>query len=288
MDKDKLRKLKIKDKTAKGLLISGVIDSALAEMDYKDSMLSPTEIFPFGFAPIDKIIKGFARGHLIHVLGGRCSGKTTFVQKTALNLSSAGKKVLLITPGQRKEKVVQNLLCIMADIPEFFFSLREAEPRRMAKILRGASELSKRPIYIDDKEAVTINCLERKIFDLTRSEGIDVVIIDSLQEIDPPGKCDLLMRYVYLGAVNKELVVLARKLDISIILVSRVVPYWEREGRFYQDMKNWRPIECYSDLILFFEKDKQSFILDEHGEVTVHVHKNRLGPVQKGIKINLM
>ena len=80
--------------------------------------------------------------------------------------------------------------------------------------------LSKANIHIDDTAGVSIMEMKSKCRRLKAEEGLDLVVIDYLQLMNPEGKAD--SRTQEISVISRNLKLLARELDCPVLVLSQL------------------------------------------------------------------
>jgi len=134
---------------------------------------------PTGFSELDKMLSGLSDGNLIVVAGHPGIGTTAFALRIAENLSvDKDMPILYFSMGNGKERLLERMLLGQAKI-----NLRRAHQGKLENkdwdmLKRTASELSEKPIYIDDTSRLTPSELQNRTKKLKSLKGIRCIIVD--------------------------------------------------------------------------------------------------------------
>lgn len=154
-----------------------------------------------GYPILDQMTGGFGKGELITLVGGPLVGRSMFVLNILRNQMDfeTFSKIAFMTAELSAEEAEQKLLQLAAD---------EGEAKRMKEKF----------IFIDImKFCADFDSLRQKIINLSRKDGVSVVIIDSFHFL--PFVEDY--SYDKLPNISRRLKFLARELGIVIIITTR-------------------------------------------------------------------
>jgi len=181
------------DKKESGKMVGGVdeiIKTVLRDISgRKDDGING---LPTGFSELDKMLSGLSDGNLIVVAGHPGIGTTAFALRIAENLSvDKDIPILYFSMGNGKERLLERMLLGQAKI-----NLRRAHQGKLENkdwdmLKRTASELSEKPIYIDDTSRLTPSELQNRTKKLKSLKGIRCIIVDFLQAMRSAKKIDL-------------------------------------------------------------------------------------------------
>ena len=207
-----------------------------------------------GFKDLDKIVK-IERGDLIIIASRPAMGKTTLAQNILSNITIKYKK------------------------KSAFFSLDESM-EKIVRLFYGVNVLKDTNIFIDATAPQTIEHILKKSCEL--KENIELIVIDYLQLI----QCDKsksLSRENEIEDILKELKLLAKKLNVSIIVTSQL-------SRKPEERNNKRPVITdftnttssilnYADKILFLYRDSYYNKENKSNMTEIIIGKNKNGKI---------
>ena len=209
-----------------------------------------------GFKDLDKIVK-IERGDLIIIASRPAMGKTTLAQIILSNIAIKYKK------------------------KSAFFSLDESR-EKIIRLFYGVNVLKDTNIFIDATAPQTLEHILKKSCELKEKENIELIVIDYLQLI----QCDKsksLSRENEIEDILKELKLLAKKLNVSIIVTSQL-------SRKPEERNNKRPVITdftnttssilnYADKILFLYRDSYYNKENKSNMTEIIVEKNKNGKI---------
>ena len=244
-----------------------------------------------GFKELDNIIK-LNKNELIVIASRPAMGKSTFVQNIISNVSiKENKSVLFYSLDVDKESVIKKFIISnsMVEYKKFNLYVSSKDKTGLSKedkdrIAYAKKLLKNTKIYIDDTPNISIMdiCLRCKKMKLEKD--IDLVVIDYLQLISYD-KSKLLSRDEEISEILKELKVLAKTLDIPVIITSQLSSKCDKRENKRPMMSDFSDskygIYTYSDKVLllyrdsYYNKDNKSNITEiiigknSHGEVGI-------------------
>lgn len=240
---------------------------------------------PTFFTDLDKLLSGFQPSDLI-IIGARPSyGKTAFALDIARQAAVKGKKsVGIFSIEMSEEQIIDRIIAGQAQIP--LWRLRTGKldsDMEFAQVREALDELSNAKIFIDDTPSPTILQMRSMARRLQIEHGIDMLIVDYLQLIQPRTNNDSMVQQV--TEVSRGLKALARELNVPVVAVSQLsrdVDKREVKIPRLSDLRESGSLEQDADVVLFiYRQDKPSSPLDEDKEdniVEIIVAKHRNGP----------
>lgn len=240
---------------------------------------------PTFFTDLDKLLSGFQPSDLI-IVGARPSyGKTSFVLDIARQAAvRGGKSIGIFSIEMSKEQIIDRIIAGQAQIP--LWKLRTGKidtDIEFAQIQEALNELSNAKIFIDDTPSPSIIQMRSMARRLQMEHGIDMIIIDYLQLIQPRTSSDSIVQQV--TEISRGLKALARELNVPVVAVSQLSREVDkREGKIprLSDLRESGSLEQDADVVLFiYKKDKTPSPLDEDADdniVEIIVAKHRNGP----------
>jgi len=238
----------------------------------------------------DKPSGGCKRGKLITIAARPAMGKTAFVLCLLEGLMTQNIPCGFISLEMTEEEIVDRFICMQNFDNDF---IREEKHREEGPIkkdyLNTLSMVCTLPLFIDEDSGVHKNKIKEKLYSM-HSKGCKVVAIDYLQLIALKGNKTTTEE---IGEITRELKSLAKKLDMTIFLLSQLSREVEkRKDKLptLSDLRSSGDIEQDSDMVIFLYRpayyiDKGSleagFVSQnlglEYDQTAVIVDKNRGG-----------
>ncbi|MBQ9014850.1 MAG: replicative DNA helicase [Firmicutes bacterium] len=234
-----------------------------------------------GFRDLDEKTSGLQKSDLIILAARPAMGKTAFALTVALNAAiKGGASVLVFSMEMAKEQLGQRLLAMESRVDMQSLKKGKLQRRDWDDINDALDTLSKANIHIDDTAGVSIMEMKSKCRRLKAEQGLDLVIIDYLQLMNPEGRAD--SRTQEISVISRNLKLLARELDVPVIVLSQLsrAPEQRTDHRpMLSDLRESGSIEQDADIVLFLYRDEY-YNKEEAvpGECEVIIAKQRSGP----------
>ena len=246
---------------------------------------------PSGFTFLDQITIGWQPSDLI-ILGARPRmGKTAFALSMLGNMAiDYAIPVAIFSLESSSEQLMIRMISSKTGISSTRLGDGKLKDEELKSLIKLSDLLSNTRIYIDDSPSLSISDLEKKALDLVIHHKVKIIIIDYLQLMTVETSFDKFKnREEELSIISRRLKVLARDLNIPIIVLSQV-------SREVDDRKNKRPelsdlagppdLEVYADIVSFIYRPEYYGLLewddDNHeradGEAEFIIEKNLRGP----------
>lgn len=234
-----------------------------------------------GFKYLDQMTSGLQKSDLIILAARPAMGKTAFALSLALNAAVKGKaSVMIFSMEMSKEQLGQRLLSMESKVSMQSLKTGKIERRDWDDINIALDILSKANIHIDDTAGVSIMEMKSKCRRLKAEEGLDLVVIDYLQLMNPEGRAD--SRTQEISVISRNLKLLAKELNCPVLVLSQLsrAPEQRTDHRpMLSDLRESGSIEQDADIVIFLYRDEYyNEDTEAVGECEVIVAKQRSGP----------
>jgi replicative DNA helicase len=252
----------------------GDVSSTLVQLlDMIDSAGEKPRGIPTGYHDLDEQVR-VLNGQLIIVAARPSLGKTAFATSLCENLSigHGAKKGLFVTLEMSRLELVERMLSSLAQVPVHdLTSGHGLTLERRRRITEASSELSQMTLEIDDTPARTMSDIAAVCRRMKRDKrrGLDYVVIDYLQLIEPENVGGRENRETQVAAISKKLKRLARELQVPVFCLAQC-------NRQVADAKDQRPklhhlresgsVEQDADQVWFIHRDDY-YATDEHDKI---------------------
>ena len=209
-------------------------------------------------------------------------GKTAFALSLARNAAVKGKaSVMIFSLEMAKEQISQRLLAMESKVELQALKTGRLERRDWDDLNVALDTLSNCNIHIDDTAGISIMEMKSKCRRLKAEAGLDLVIIDYLQLMNPEGRAD--SRTQEISIISRNLKLLARELNCPVLVLSQLsrAPETRNDHRpMLSDLRESGSIEQDADIVIFLYRDEYYHQEDTEkpGECEVIISKHRSGP----------
>lgn len=209
---------------------------------------------PTGFTSLDNILSGLQKSDLI-LLGARPSyGKTSFALDIARQTAEHGVSVGIFSIEMSREQVVDRLIASQAQVPLWHLRTgRLRDDMEFSMIQEALDSLSKMKIFIDDTPSPNILQMRSMARRLQMDHGLDLLIIDYLQLIQPRNPRESMVQQV--TEISRGLKALARELKIPVFAISQLSRGVEQREDKYPRLADLRESGCLTGDTLITRAD---------------------------------
>jgi len=265
-----------------------LLHQAYDRLDYLHAHRGEIMGIPSGFRALDTLTTGFQPSDFI-VLAARPSlGKTSLALNIAEHAAvQEGKTVGVFSLEMSKEQLVQRLLSSVATIDSDRLRSGFLEDLDFARIAPAMEKLSKAPLFIDDTPAISTMELRTKARRLKAEHGLDLLIIDYMQLMQPGTPSRDGNRVQEVSEISRGLKALARELQIPVMALSQLSRESERFGGReprLSDLRESGAIEQDADLVMLLSRPRPKKGAKEEEEAVPEASASSSGEV---IKLNL-
>ena len=210
-----------------------------------------------GFINFDRATNGLKKGELV-VIGGRPSmGKTLMALNIGDSLAENGYNVGLMELEMTPEALGFRRLAYNSNTEVQKLQTGKLNDVEFCKIATTFNRLAKNnKLFTDCSSYQNMLTIKAKAKAIKQAHGLDCLIIDHLTLMDIPSKNN---RSQEIGDVTRGLKLLAKELDINVILVcqlSRAVESRNNKRPIMSDLRESGNIEQDADLIVFAYRDE--------------------------------
>lgn len=231
-----------------------------------------------GYKALDRLLNGLKKGELVILAGRPAMGKTVTALNIMDGLADRGYKVLLNELEMTEEAIGMRRLAYRTNTKSIAIQNGRLTEEEFIKITNEYSLLSKRGnVYTDCSYNQTLMSIMSRAKVLKETKGLDVLIIDYLGLMEMKIKDT---RANAVGEITRGLKILAKKLDINIILLcqlSRNVEGRMDKRPMLSDLRDSGSIEQDADVVIFTYRDSYYNKEVTEEEIELIVAKNRNG-----------
>ena len=262
--------------------IKDVLVENLAIIDKAEQMKGGLTGITTGFSQLDEMTSGMQKSDLIILAARPAMGKTAFALSLARNAAvKGGASVMIFSLEMAKEQLTQRLLSMESKVDLQTLKTGRLERRDWDDLNVALDTLSNSNIHIDDTAGISIMEMKSKCRRLKAEAGLDLVIIDYLQLMNPEGKAD--SRTQEISVISRNLKLLARELDCPVLVLSQLsrAPEQRTDHRpMLSDLRESGSIEQDADIVIFLYRDEyyNKEDTEKPGECEVILAKHRSGP----------
>ena len=213
---------------------------------------------PVNFYDLDAMTQGLQRSDLLIVAGRPAMGKTSIVLNIARNVAQLHDlPVCIFSLEMSKEQLTYRLLSMEVGIESGRLRTGRLHQEEWPLLGQGISNLSRLPLYIDDKPnagVLEMRSLCRRLMAETGKE-LGLVVIDYLQLMEGSGSDN---RVQELSRITRSLKGMARELNVPVMALSQLsrgVESRTNKRPMLSDLRESGSIEQDADLVMMIYRD---------------------------------
>jgi replicative DNA helicase len=174
-----------------------------------------------GLADLNSLTNGWQKSNLIILAARPGMGKTAIMLHFAKSAAKHGSHAVIFSLEMSSVKQADRLLLSEAAVEPSRFRSGYMSKSELQGLEVAAASLEQLPIYIDDAPEATITQIRAKARLLKKQGKCDMVFIDYLGLIKEKGLKNRL-REQEIAAISREAKVMAKELDIPVMLLSQL------------------------------------------------------------------
>ncbi len=261
--------------------IFGVLMSALDAVDKRrDGQITTLRT---GYDDLDKLISGFGPGQLVILAGRPHMGKTALATCLMENIAEHGKAVLFVSLEMTDMELGARLLAQRSRVPLYDMSEGTLSDEGRRKLVKGSNELAQMKIVLDDHPTRTVSEIAAVCRREKRRNGLDLVIVDYLTNIEPDNYRE--QRQEQVAKLSRKLKALARELSVPLLCLAQLNREVDKGLSPIPKLSHLREsgaIEQDADIVLMVHRPEYFADKDEDkaklaGQAELYVRKCRNG-----------
>ncbi len=235
-----------------------------------------------GFSVIDSVIGGLNRSDLILLAARPGMGKTSMALNMAMHAAEkSGKCVAVFQLEMSKEQLAMRFLSSKARVELKKIRVGDLTPNEWTEVVRGANELSRTKLYIDDNPAIKVADIKAKCRRLGNDLGL--IVIDYLQLMQGSKKYE--NRVLEVSDISRSLKIMAKELSVPVLCLSQLSRASEQRPNkrpMLSDLRESGAIEQDADIVMFLYRDDYYYDdSEERNMAECIIAKNRHGETGK-------
>lgn len=260
--------------------ISDLMGAVLDALDQRIKSGGAISGLSTGFADLDKATTGLHPGNLIIVAGRPAMGKTTLSVNIAENVALDGGVALVFSLEMPAADLVERSMARVGTVNTQTLREGKLTEEDWNRLTVALGKLNDKGLMIDDDSTTaTVSQMRRKAIRVKRKHcKLDLIVIDYLQLMRGEGG----NRNEEIGGITRGLKLLARELNVPIILLSQLNRGVEdRTDRrpMMSDLRESGAIEQDADVILMaYRDDYYNPDSGFKGFAEIIIRKQRMGP----------
>lgn len=229
-----------------------------------------------GLVDLDDIIGGLRPGQLIIGAGRPGMGKTALGLQLAANTAAVGNRVLFTSIEMSEIELADRMLAAAAGVAQTRIRTGSLAAKDWPHITSGYARLGTLPIAIHDAAGATLARIRSRA---QRLPGLNLIVVDYLQIVDPGGRGE--NRQNDVAELSRGLKRLARDLHVPVVALAQLNR--SSEGRqekrpMLADLRDSGQIEQDADVVIGLYRDEvYKPDTKDRGVLEAIVLKNRSG-----------
>jgi replicative DNA helicase len=229
---------------------------------------------PTGIGALDALVR-WRKGQLIVPAARPAQGKTALVLGWALAAAAAGYSVGIASLEMDTEEILDRYLAMVSGVPLHLVRQTDLDATGWDQLRVGGDRLGSldHPIHLLDAAGLTVAQLRGKAYQLQARAGLDLLIVDYLQLMEP--ERPNANRVKELGEITRGMKNLARKLRVPVIApsqLSRAIEGRADHRPQLSDLRESGSIENDADVVIFIYRPDPA--LPELAELLIAKHRN--------------
>lgn len=245
---------------------------------------------PTGLVDLDDLLGGLKDGTMNLVAARPGDGKTTLAGNVIWNATRApaggtpddADVVLFFSLEMPTRQLITRYISMLSGVPATRLDSGEIANDEWTKILQATSEISRRQIWIDDSQGLTVaemHARARRTADRLRSRGkrLSMIVVDYVGLIGTDRRYE--NRNAEVSAISRQLKIMAGKMDVPLLVLSQlsrsVMSRADKRPQL-EDLRDSGSLEqdAFSVTMIYHDDDDNS---DHRGTAELLVRKNRNG-----------
>jgi replicative DNA helicase len=236
------------------------------------------------WSALNAVIGSLVGGRVYIVAARPAVGKTIMAVQMALHAARDG-YVIVHSLEMSQREINQRLISDLADVPIHRLQSRDLSDGEWLRIRAAATSLADYRLIVDDRTNIMPVDIGAHARTIAKRGPIAAIVVDYAQLM---GGSSGLPRHEEVAAISRQIKLLARALDVPIILVSQLNRLSTQRADLLPGMSDLREsgaLEQDADVVILLsmkqETDPAGDLVESVRDMLVDVAKNRHGPTQK-------
>ena len=261
--------------------LRAALDAVFDRLDQRKGLGGEHSGIPTGYGELDTLTAGLQKSDLVIIAARPSIGKTSFALNIVRHvIVNEGKVVLFVSLEQSKIELAERLLCCQARVNSHRIRTARLDSDDMDKLFAATEALQQGKLFIDDtpgQNMLRITANARRL--QRRDRGLDLIVVDYLQLIDPDSRRD--SRQEQVAGISRRLKFLARELEVPVVALAQV-------NRSSEDRQDHKPrlsdlresgaIEQDADVVMIMHRPEAGEPGQQEGIIELNIAKQRNGP----------
>jgi replicative DNA helicase len=227
-----------------------------------------------GLYPLDRLLGGLHKSDLIILAGRPGMGKTALATNIAFHVANSytegvdengqravvdGGNVGFFSLEMSSEQLATRVLAEQAEVSSEKIRRGELNAQDFHNVVETSARLERIPLFIDDTPALTIAALRTRARRLMRQHGLQMLVVDYLQLLQPSGNSRQENRVQEISEITRGLKTLAKELNVPVLALSqlsRAVEQREDKRPQLSDLRESGSIEQDADVVMFVYREE--------------------------------
>ena len=233
-----------------------------------------------GFFKLNDMTGGLRKNNLIIVGARPAMGKTSFVLTLALNVALQNVGVAIFSLEMSAEQLEERLISIHGEINSNRLRNGTLNKNEWQDVINVSDKIVKIPLFIADTPSLSISELRTKARKFKREKNIEVLIIDYLQLMHGTKSKNDTNRVYEIGEISRGLKAIARELKITVIALSQLSRYVEKQQNkrpMLSDLRESGNLEQDADIVMLLYREAYYNETQENkqkAELIIAKHRN--------------
>jgi replicative DNA helicase len=243
-----------------------------------------------GFTDFDKLTSGLQPSNLVVLAARPSMGKSALAMNMATHVAvELRRPAVMFSLEMSSMELMQRVLSGQARVHSDRLRTGRLEESDWPKLSQAMGKLAEAPLFMDDTPGINLMEIRTKCRRLKQTHGLDLVIVDYLQIMQPHRRAENRVQEV--SELSRGLKILAKDLDVPVVGLSQLSrkPEDRTDRRpLLSDLRESGSIEQDADVVCFIYRDD---VYDQEsaarGEAELIVAKHRNGPLST-VKLSFM
>ena len=272
--------------------LSEVVRATLDDLERRQQARQTGECIGIssGLSRLDALTGGWRGGQLIVLAGRPGMGKSAAMLHFARTAAVAGVPVCVFSAEMPNTQLAGRMLVGGSGVNSGSFRTGDIDADSWRRLEQAAAELSALPVYLYDRANISMGDIRSQCKAMHRRGRCGMVIIDYLQLLDTASRNTNSTREREIAAASRSAKLLAKELDIPVILLSQLSRKIEErtdKTPMLSDLRESGAIEQDADIVAFIDRPamygRTEIDAGRYGTIPaegvglLHIAKNREG-----------
>lgn len=268
-----LSELDAAEKSDEAVSMESAVDNFWHTVENPDE--TTETVIPTPWPEFNSYLNGGVAKKRLYVFGAESGGgKSLAMLNVATMAAMSGYKVAVFSIEMNASEVASRMIASAGKLKYAQISQHFVPPDKVERVRQVTEKLRDKSVTIFDQSSVTTQFIRQQCMALKRSQGLDLVLVDYIQIVEPDDpKAN---REQQVGEAAKRLKIIAGEVDVAVLSATQLNDNEQGNRPSMRSLRESKALGMHADAVVLLHHEKAGDGM-RTGSVEFLVVKNRIG-----------